>query len=105
MRLDSAASRLSNAEFLSTIFVDNVVHSLYKRAISGVCRSLFCFEPKKCATFFSEVNHEVVEDPRVVAWFAGRESFSLMTAVDEKRPAFAFVKPGKSLNRNESGQR
>src|SRR6185369_6668849 len=54
--LDKHCSGQSNREKLSTIFVDNCVHSLYKAAVSWFFESLFCFAIKKCAPiFYSEI--------------------------------------------------
>lgn len=76
---------LSHAQKLSTIFVDNIVHSLYKQNVSGVFISIFCSAIKKYTSRLNHINHGFTKRPRVAAGFRGGSCFDFVTVVDEGR--------------------
>jgi len=66
--LDKRCNRSSRAEKLSTIFVDNCVHSLYKGAVSWFFERVFCFAIKKRASIFTSKFMGLKSCP---AWLCG----------------------------------
>jgi hypothetical protein len=82
-------------EKLSTIFVDNTVHSLYKEEVSGVGKSVFCSAIKKYAPRFSYFIQWLAFEGRVVVRFPGCSHYRFVTIVDEERRRAHVVKSRK----------
>jgi hypothetical protein len=100
--LDKFGNVHSRWKKLSTIFVDNTVHSLYKEKVSGVGKSVFCSTINKYALHLSYLIQRVAFEGRVVVRSAGCWHERFVTIVDEERRPARVV---KSRNQTESARK
>jgi hypothetical protein len=82
--LDKHRQGLSRVRKLSTFFVDNCVHHLYKGAVSWFFQSVFCFAIKKWTLWFFSINQHVEIKARAVTRVSGRSPYDFVTIVDEE---------------------